>query len=449
MKKMVLLLVSVILMVSLIACGGESEDVAGSDSSDKTKNQKLKIVYWSNDSDISATSPWIIDSVKRFNKLHPNVAVELVEINSQDEYATKTALMLQSGEEFDGLFVDGFMVNSFVAANYLAPLPVETWDDYDNFFAGTKDATVIDGKTYAVQYSGGLSGLFYSIPLLEKAGVLAKGEAWEPKNWSDIESAAVALANIGVKYPYFLGMTANNPENISMHIFQNLLTGTDDRLYEDGKWVAESQGFLDALKFIENMYHKHNITSEIDLSVMLSGDPFMGIFEKMAVGEDYGIIMHGNWNEANLSMANPNYLDLVGVTPIPKQYGNGFTGVAGGWTYAIPATCTNQELAFEFLKIALDYDGISLMSSVTGDMVTRSDVAESDEYMSEILRAEMTGYLDFAEVRPSYEEYPQISKILADVTLQVALGVLSSEAAMEQYSARVTQLVGKEGTLKK
>ncbi len=444
MKKCIVLIwVSLILIIS---CGKTPE----STMSNNENTQKLRIVYWSLDSDVEGMRPWIVDAKKRFEVAYPNVEVELLETISQDEYFTKTALMLQAGEQFDGIVVGDFMIKSYVSANYLAPLPIEGWADYNNFFDGAKNATVVDGKTYAVQYTGGLSGLFYSIPLLQKAGVISEGEAWEPKNWSDIESAAVALANIGVKYPYYLGMPASDAECASMHVFQNFLTGTNDRLYENGKWVAESPGFLDSLKFLETLYHKDKISSEIDLSVMVSGDPFMGAFEKMAQGEDYGIILQGNWNEANLRKGNPNYVDYVGVAPMPKQHGNGFTAVAGGWTYAIPSTSVNQELAFEFLKMVVDYDGISLMTSSTGDMVTRSDVAKSDDYVEHgIFNVEMTGYLDFAEFRPAYDEYPQISKIVSDVTLQVVLGLLTPEAAMKQYSDSVIQLIGPERTIKK
>ena len=129
-----------------------------------------------------------------FQAKYPGWKVNLEPIAApENAYYTKLDLMSSSASTApDVLYEDTFLVNSDVAAGYLAPLGsyLSKWSGWSQYSAAAKAAAKSnDGHTYGVSMGTDTRGLWYNKQLLAKAGVAVP---WHPKTWADVLAAAEA-----------------------------------------------------------------------------------------------------------------------------------------------------------------------------------------------------------------------------------------------------------------
>jgi multiple sugar transport system substrate-binding protein len=112
-----------------------------------------------------------------FQKQYPGWTVNLEPITSPAEnaYYTKLDLMNQSSSTApDVMYEDTFLVNSDVAAGYLAPLNsyLSSWSGWKEFSpAAQAAARGANGKVYGVSMGTDTRGLYYNKQVFAKAGL--------------------------------------------------------------------------------------------------------------------------------------------------------------------------------------------------------------------------------------------------------------------------------------
>src|SRR5690606_18715060 len=133
-----------------------------------------------------------------------DVTVEFEPQGVDDEdYKTKIALDLQSGEGADILAMDGIWVGEFAEAGYIAPLgevapAADEWDGWERIPEAVQSALSFDGERYGVPTGADGRVLFYNKELFAEAGL---PEDWQPESWDDVLEAAAALKDSGVETP--------------------------------------------------------------------------------------------------------------------------------------------------------------------------------------------------------------------------------------------------------
>ena len=110
----------------------------------------------------------------------------------------------------------------------------------------------------------------YNRDILAQAGVISKGQDWEPKNWNDILDACKAVKEkCPDVVPFWCNSGVATGEATSMQTYEMLLYGTGERLLsDDDKWIVKSQGILDSLNFLQDIYTNGYGP---DLSLVLNG----------------------------------------------------------------------------------------------------------------------------------------------------------------------------------
>ncbi|SHF19050.1 multiple sugar transport system substrate-binding protein [Marinitoga hydrogenitolerans DSM 16785] len=423
-KKVMLVVLLVVLSITILAGGVKTITVAYKEQGN------------------NANTKWMEGAKAEFERLYPDVKVKLVKaLSNEGDYNSKTALLLLTDTTIDVMLVDSFLVPAFVAAGNLSAIPVDQWCDWNTQFSGNiKEGMSINGKVYAVPISTDTRGLFYNVPLFKKAGIPVP---WKPRTWNDILDAVKKLHKAGVKYPIWLNGSKAQGEATTMQTFEMLISGTRDWIYEDGKWVVKSKGFTDSLKFIQALYDM-GIYDNTELALMLDANSWRILNKKMPESKEVGILLDGNWKGADWIRARPNdYYDVIKVTPMPKQYGGGYTSMSGGWTLAIPALSRKKDLAFEFIKIACNKNNLLAYSTYSGDMSPRKDVAEDKRYKdANIYRYEMSSYTEFTHFRPGDPLYPNVSVEIQSAVEAVITGQKSAVEVAEEYSKNVKEMVG-------
>ncbi|MBF9015854.1 MULTISPECIES: extracellular solute-binding protein [unclassified Oceanispirochaeta] len=421
-----------ITLLVLLSAGMMFANGAGDEG---TSAKKVVKIAFKEPGGSEAMTKWMTAAKAEFEATYPDVTVELsANLSNEADYNTKTALILQSDDSIDVVHVDSFLVPALAAPGYLAAIPTEEWAEYNDQFAGNvKEGMKIDGKTYAVSFSTDTRGLYYNRTVFKKAGVALP---FEPKDWSDILDAVQKLHNAGIAYPIWMNGAKAQGEGTTMQTFEMLISGTDDWIIDGDKWVAKADGITASLKFIQNLYDM-GIYDNNELATMLDAQSWMVLNEKMPQGQEVGILLDGNWKGGDFK----GYEDSIGVTPMPRAAGDGFTSMSGGWTLGISSLSKNKDLAMDFIKIACNKENMLIYVNTSGDMTTRRDVAVEKAYIEGgQFRADMTPFAEYTHFRPGKELYPSISIEIQSAVESVITGQMSAEEAAESYATNVKDL---------
>lgn len=435
---------AVALALSLGACGS-----GGGGSDDGT----IKVAYQKFGNFTQADE--LFKNVKAdFEKANPDVTVELVPIEAQqNDYFTKLALMNRSPSTApDVMYEDTYMIKSDVEAGYLQPLDdyLAEWDEWDQFVDSAKEAGAgDDGKTYGVSMGTDTRGLWFNKDVLAKAGL---PEDWAPKSWDELLEAARAIKESDPDVVPF-NMYSGKPQGEAavMQGFEMLLYGTGDTLYEDGKWVLGSQGFVDALDFVQTVFTEGlaptpqqaldtNIGNTVQAEWLPEG--------KVGIALD-GSWVAGNWLESGVAPW-PEWSEKMGAAPMPTQDGAapGAVSMSGGWTLAMGAGSSNPDAAFEFISMALNRENSLWFDVANSQIAVRTDVAEDPEYTKTNPTTEFfTGLVDVTHFRPATSDYPKVSNEIMVAMESVMTGQQTPEEAAAVYDEAVTGIVGEENTI--
>jgi multiple sugar transport system substrate-binding protein len=388
-----------------------------------------------------------------FEEANPDITVELVPIEAQqNDYFTKLALMNRSPSTApDVMYEDTYMIKSDVEAGYLAPLDdyLAEWDEWDQFVDSAKEAGAgDDGKTYGVSMGTDTRGLWFNKEVLTGAGL---PEDWAPTSWDELLDAARAIKESDPDVvPFNIYSGKPQGEAAVMQGFEMLLYGTGDTLYEDGKWVLGSQGFVESLEFIETVFSEGlaptpqqaldtNIGNTVQAEWLPEG--------KVGIALD-GSWVAGNWLESGVAPW-PEWSEEMGTAAMPTQDGQapGAVSMSGGWTLAMGAGSENPDAAFEFISMALNRENSLWFDVANSQIAVRTDVAEDPEYTKSNPTTEFfTDLVDVTHFRPATSDYPKVSNEIMVAMEAVMTGQQTPEEAAAAYDEAVAGIVGEENT---
>lgn len=442
-KRLLFMVVLVVAAFSLAACGGNDEAGKDADGGDKT----LELIYQAPD---DAFASWTEKVKEQFEEEHEGVKVDITAVDADEgDYPNKKILMMKSEKTApDIVMEDTEALKPDAAAGYLEPMTeeLEDWSDWEHFYDPVKEGvTGNDGELYGIPISTDVRGLWYNKNVLENAGIEVP---WEPETWDDVLDAAKAIKD-DVEVPFWINSGKAMGEGTTMQTFLPLLYGTGSKLYdeEDEKWIVESDGFLDTLKFIDEVYSNELGAS---LSWAITGQAGAKISTELMPEEEVGIALDGNWMPGNWGEDGnapwPEWEDAIDLAPLPTQNGQepGHSTVSGGWALSVPEKAANKDLAIEFIKLATSEDNLRYGTQLT----PRGDIAELEEYNQLTYQEKMTNFLEFTNYRPTYDEYPEISSNIQDAAEAVTTGNMTPEEAMKEFKEAVQRDVGEENTKK-
>ncbi len=389
-----------------------------------------------------------------FAKEYPGWTLKLDEINAtENAYYTKLDLQSSSASTApDVLYEDTFLVNSDVAAGYLAPIDsyVSKWSGWKQFSAAAQAAARgTNGHIYGVSMGTDTRGLWYNKSLLTKAGIALP---WHPKTWAQVLSAAEAVkkADPGViPLNVYAGVGAG--EATSMQGFEMLLYGTNNPLYDakTNKWEKAGAGWQATLNFYKTLYGKNlGPTPQEALSPTIGTTIAGQLFpqNKIAIDLD-GSWMSGAYWGPKGAYPWPQWSKVVSETAMPTENGQagGKVSMSGGWLLSVGSHAPNKRMAFNLIALALNKANSLYFDINGGQIAVRNDVAKSPSYTaSNKAIATMSSFVPFTHFRPAYTAYPKLSDEIQLVTGQVMTGQATPGQGVATYNKYLVGLVGKK-----
>lgn len=409
----------------------------------------IKVVY------LDDGNPSMVDYMagvtRDFQRAHPAARVDLQAVKATAaDYYTKVALMNRSPSTApDVIYEDSFQLKADASAGYLEPLDryLARWDDWPRFIDTAREGGEgEDGKQYGVPTGTDVQVLWYRKDLLRKAGVEVP---WRPRTWDEVLAAARKVKEaVPDVVPMNLYASRVGAEATSVRGVQTLLSGTDDELYEQGRWVTSSPGFSSTLGFIRTLYGEGLApTAQTTADPNYSNIPQLWLKDgKLAIASD-GSFISTAWVK-NGSNPWPEWGDELGVAAWPTEDGGGdrTTTMSGGWTFAMGSRSAAKDLAFDYISTATNRKHALAYAVGLSNIPVRDDVTDAEAYTSASPTATFfASLLDVTHFRPTIAAYPQVSDQVAIASDAVSRGDPVARAVGD-YGTGVRRIVGDDTT---
>ena len=255
MKKFIALFLSLVMILGLVACGGDKapETTAPQgDAPETTPVETQPVAAEKTQITVIAaqygqlTADWWVGFEADFEAANETIDL-VVDVVSWNDIYTVVNTRLANNDAPDILNIDVF-------ADYQAEgllLPAEDYisdETYAKFYPAFLEQSVVDGTVWAVPDLASARALYYNVDILEAAGVAV------PTTWAELEAACDALlaANPDV-YPWGIDMTTDEGQAAFAYYIWN---NGGDFVDADGNWTLNSAENIEAINYAIGLVNK-------------------------------------------------------------------------------------------------------------------------------------------------------------------------------------------------
>lgn len=436
MKKLIALLLAMVMVLSLAACGSaekENEPPAGEDG---VVTIKLMMSQ--------TQQPGVSAAVEAFNKAYEGKYVcEADYLAFDNVFETLEILMSSQSSEYDLFAADGPNIAAYAKRGYLTPLTqYMTEDEIAMFKPSMREEMTYNGEVYGLPMGDSGMVMYYNTALLEQAGIDYDFSALTGENritWEELVGIAKQVQAavdpdgsqgvIGIEFQQ-VGRT------YQMNILANDLGGVniaEGGLSVDG--VINAEPWTTALNWYQTQVND-------------------GVFSKgIAAGDTSSYFMSDKIVFYIGTTAMPGTFDSNGFDHYGYTYGPCFAGheadvttFCGSWTVGMNPYSEKVEAAIEFLKYLCIYDGADVYINTSG-MVP----ALSRQFTEELLTAKP--YLAIAQyegentalvraITPGFNEYATSVNALWENVRNGADVAEAAQACVEELNTAFLEYQG-------
>lgn len=416
MKKLFALLLAMVMVLSLTACGGKKEAEKPADTSTPSTEQpaaptKLTLILR------GGTYGEVIKAALPAFEAENNVTCEVLDL-SFDDLHSKIALDAVNKEgAYDLCMVDGSWMAEFTANNVLANLSEMGYSFDDDIIEATTAICTVGDDIYLAPYFGNVTVMLYNKQLIADAG-------YEP---TDIDTFADLMeiakkANAAGKKGFLI--RGGSGDNIVSDFIPHLLVHGGWVVDENNKptvntpeFKAAFQNYIDLYKLGATM-DKDDIVAAID-----NGDA--------ALAQGWpGWYVPSDDSNANYTVI-PTKLDDSDTAKNTSMY--------GVWTIGICNNSQNKELTLKLLEYLMDPE-TQLASIDLGGVPCRTSCLLNKDVLAKYPHLETVhGALQTGVYRPVIEEWAEFTNILGtemDAVIQGTKtmddGLAAAQTALEK-----------------
>lgn len=319
-----------------------AEITLGEDYTDLTAN--IKFMHHKTDRQQDGTMDNLI---AEFNKVYPNIKVELEAIT---DYAETALLRLPTEDWGDVMFIP--TVDAAELPTYFLPYgTVEEMSQYVNFADNWKN----EGNCYGIGYMGNAQGLLYNKAVFEAAGITTL-----PKTPDELMAALQAIKDNTDAIPLYTNYAAGWTMGGQWDAFLGAIT-TGDETWLNQKFVHTAEPFADNGDGT-GAYALYKILYDAVANDYIEDDYTTTDWEGckgMINRGEIGCMVLGSWAVAQMKAAGENP-DDIGYMPFPitvngKQYAT--AGPDYGYGINAFASEVNQTASMVFVKWMVEESG--------------------------------------------------------------------------------------------
>ncbi|PWU69218.1 ABC transporter substrate-binding protein [Gracilibacillus dipsosauri] len=433
MKKSLLLLLGLVMVLFLAACGGEegSEENTSGDSSDEGSDEasgdvKLRIAWWGEQS----RNDYTLEVIELYEEQNPGVTIE-PEYASWDDYWRKLAPQAAANELPDIIAMDLSYLSQYAENGQLANLSdfIGSEINVDNISEDNINTGKVNDGLYGFNLGVNAVGFQYNPEKLKEIGIEEIPEDW---TWDDFMEMSQKAADAGV---YF-------DNGFQADVFFNYyLRQNGKRLYaEDGSGLGyeDDQLFVDFFSMIQKEVEK-GATPTPDFMAQLAGpedDP-------VVKGEGVGIFQ---WSNQFVGLEQTSGLDF-NIAPMPGPNVSDGLFLKPSMFFSVAENSEAKAEAAKFIdffvnnieanKLILGERGVPVSSAVKEALAEEvsSSQAEVFEYISWV--EENSTPMGPADPAAAGE----IIELLTNLSEQISYGEITPEDAAEHFRTNAESIL--------
>lgn len=354
-----------------------------------------------------------------FTKANPDVKVNL-EFVPYEGLHDKTVLAQGSGGGYDVVLYDVIWPAEYATNKVLVDITDRVTPEMkDGVLPGAWTTVEYDGKRYGMPWILDTKYLFYNKEILEKAGIKTP-----PKTWAELSEQARIIKEKGLLASPIAWSWSQAEAAICD--YTTLVSAYGGKFIENGKPVFQTDGGLDALKYMVDSY-KSGVTNPNSKEFL--EEDVRRVFQNgeaaFALNWTY---MYGKANDPKESKV----AGKIGVVPAPGVEGKSEVSAVNGsmglgitttskhpdeaWQYIVHMTSQNTQNAYAKLSLPI------WKSSYEDPAVAKDQ--------EELIKAAKVG-LAAMYPRPTTPKYQELSAALQQAIQEALLGQTSPEDALK------------------
>ena len=349
MKRVLALLLALVMVFALAACGSSSAPATSGNTADNTNTDEPvsgKITYLTNRTDLDTDGTYEA-LIAKFNEEYPDVEVE---VQSITDYAGELATRMQTTEYGDVLMIPD-AVPSSAFSKYFEPFGTveELSDKYQEGYLYSK---WYDGQVYGLAYMCTVQGIVYNKAVFEQAGITEL-----PKTPDEFLDCLQKIKDNTDAIPYYTN--ANSGWTLDQWEDHTFGTITGNANYKNNELPNDKAAFEEG----SSHYVVAKLLYDIIDRGLCEADPTTCDWEAsklMMNNGEIGCMVLGSWAISQMKDAG-EHGDDVGYMPFPytvdgKQYATSGTD----YCYAINKNTKNMAAAKAFVKFMVEESGLAL-----------------------------------------------------------------------------------------
>lgn len=388
----------------LMACSSDDKETENSASSDS-------VTFWYMGDGDEHIKPLLDDFTEE-----TGITVDVQSIpwsSSHDKLLTAVA----SGDGPDVVQMGTTWMAEFVDAGALQDISsyIESEDSLksENFFEGSVATTKFDDAYYGVPWYTETRALYYRTDLLEEVGY---SEA--PKNWEELEDAAVKLSERGDDM-YGFQVESNDPSFAFMFARQN----GSELFDKDGNPDFNEAPFVETVDYLNTFMQNGSSPKQdlgLDISQTFGGEGIVPMFISgpwmINAIDDSTTDIEGKWATAVLPSGSENNLSNT-----------------GGANLAVFNGTENEENAIALIEF-LSRPENQLAFFETSNSLPSATVAWEDETLADPIIATFGKQLENSESMPLIPEFERISASYLEDWEEIYLGGADIQEKMSELN---------------
>ena len=412
LKKLILLGATTLLSVGALSACGQSNS-----TSSKSDNEVLNI--WGMGEEVKSLSKMTDDFTKE-----TGIKVKIQSIpwsNAHDKLLTAIA----SKKGPDVLQMGTTWMPEFQKAGALTDMSkyINKYENLkpDNFFKGSVETTVFDGKSYGIPWTAETRVLFYRTDVLKNVGY---DEA--PKTWDELEDAATKLSDRG-KDKYGINIDSKEQTLAFMFARQN-----GSPLFEDGKPLFNTPRFVEAVSYLNDFIQKGYSPKEdlgMDVSQTFSGDAMVPMF------------ISGPWMAKAVKDTVPDAKGKWAIATLPKKENN--LSSMGGSNLTIFKYSKQKDNAAKFIEFMSRPENQMKWLELTDALPTVMKTWENEKLKNYSLYKVFYEQLQNSEPMPLIPEFEELAQSYLKHFEQIYLGGKDVQSEMDDYQKESEKLLNK------
>lgn len=340
LKKVFLILVAILSLTILVACGDETEEEI------YVEEGATKVVVYAREFEQWAREH-LEGLANEFNKdLTDGIQVQ-VKFYTQDTYADALTVARENGKAPDLYMTTYGELYTNIQNNNATSL--------DSYLSETAVNDILPTALDLVKYGDSIyaypwnlepgSLLFYRKDMLAAAGVTKV-----PTTWEELYAACAKIKPTLNKAQYCLGLPLGGTE--CAWVTYGMQQNTTGGLALDDSWRVSrlnEQGYKDIAKFFYTIY-----SNDYAPTAGLTSEGYTYIVDALCDSK-LAMTFAGSWCAAEIydyTEGDLSMVEKIGVAPIPTLTGDqsGTTSANGGWCYCISEQSKNKDKAAKFLN---------------------------------------------------------------------------------------------------